>query len=366
MSYYKPGKDKIANWGKTYLGDFQGGNVPGSIRKDFKELKEFYLDEDQRKRGWGARTLLLLKMLLLKLSPGRRLLLFCGLILLLFFKTLNLTLPYINIPIDNDVLYFVGLFLVLSVLMLELKDKLLAHNELAEGRSVQKELLPETSPQVPGWDIWLFNRPANDVGGDLIDFRVIYENRFSVVLGDVSGKGLSAALLMAKLQTIVRAVAYHNDSMERIGSMANKMFYRDSPTRAFATLAYLEFSPASGSLRIMNAGHLPPVAVCDNNIKKMGKGSIGLGISADAKYKEQTIELKEDEFLLVYSDGLTEAADEKETFFGDKRLEDFLPGLSGLPAKIVGTRIVEKLDCFIGNARAFDDLSLIVLRRKSI
>ena len=100
-----------------------------------------------------------------------------------------------------------GIAILLFILMLELKDKLLAREELEAGRAVQRALMPDSGPTIPGWDVSLFTRSANDVGGDLVDYVPLDDQRNGLVLGDVAGKGLPAALLMAKLQSTLRALA---------------------------------------------------------------------------------------------------------------------------------------------------------------
>jgi len=122
---------------------------------------------------------------------------------------------------------------------LELKDKLHAKTELEEGRSVQNALMPEENPKVDGWDIWLYTRPANDVGGDLLDFTKISENNYGISLGDVAGKGLSAALLMAKLQSTIRAIVPDYISLSEFGNKLNHIFCRDSLPKLFSSLIYI-------------------------------------------------------------------------------------------------------------------------------
>jgi sigma-B regulation protein RsbU (phosphoserine phosphatase) len=235
-------------------------------------------------------------------------------------------------------------------------------------------LMPHPTPVFPGWDIWLFTRPANDVGGDLVDFLKIDDNRAFIVLGDVAGKGLPAALLMAKLQATLRALAPEFTSLSEIGSRVNTILNRDGLPNRFATLVYLEVSPVSGCVRVLNAGHMPPLlmevrtsaqGVKTTIVGEMATGSLALSLLPDAHYAEQTVDLAPGDTMIVYSDGVTEAMDDKQDFFGDDRLRAMLPALSSLPVAQVGGRIVDAVDTFVGSARPHDDLSVVVLRRAS-
>ncbi len=347
---------------KSFFDDLSSGNLKRTLSRDFKELKEFFLPEDRRcqlremgkfKRAFYT-TGWLLKSLLLKLTPMRRALLVIGLLLMLISRNSNGNS-------NNKVI--IGGMLLLFVLMLELKDKMFARNELEAGRAVQNALMPEMKPTVPGWSLWLFTRPANEVGGDLVDYLQLNANRFGVAIGDVAGKGLGAALLMAKLQSTLRALLPDYDLLTELGTKLNNIFCRDSITKSFASLLYLELQSDSGIIRFLNAGHMPPIAMKGANIYEMPKGEPALGIIPEQAYTEQQIELQPKELFLVYSDGLTEARNEQGEFFGEKRLMDLLPKLSRLSSEEAGNRILAEIDHFTGEARPNDDLSMVILRR---
>jgi len=351
-------------FGKTVLEDLRRDDLKRTVRRDFEDLKEFYLNEERRKRladmgllkRWFYMTGWLLQSLFFKLTPVRRILLLIGSALILIPRFSEANGEHIHLTI------FGGLVL-LFVLMLELKDKLLAKDELEVGRSVQYALMPKRSPVVPGWSVWLFTRPANEVGGDLVDFQQINERRYGAALGDVAGKGLGAALLMAKLQATLRALAPDFDSLAKLGAKMNAIFCRDSLPNSFASLIYLEFGSDSGVVRFLNAGHIPPVVVQGPAIAETPKGETALGILPDATYSEQSIELHKGDILLAYSDGLTEARNEQGNFFGEQRVLRLLPELGKLTARELGERLLQEIDHFVGEARASDDLSLVILKR---
>ena len=235
------GRDHVLR--RTIVNDFTEGNIIESLRRDFKELYGFYIDaETQEKlrsetrfRRFIHASWYLLKSLMLKLTSARRFLLLISIAILVFGDT-SFSEDNFHISFNNNILSY---FLLLLVLMLELKDKLLAHDELRIGRMVQKALLPEENPTLAGWSIWLFTRPANDVGGDLVDYINLDENRLGLALGDVAGKGLGAALLMSKLQSTLRAIAPDYKSLSELGERTNLIFCRDSLPNKFATLVYI-------------------------------------------------------------------------------------------------------------------------------
>lgn len=305
-------------------------------------------------RGWW-----LLKNLILNLSPVRRLLLVISL-------WLGLQGPYAFSVGDSHVttdLRMLGFTILLVILMLELMDKLVAKSELEVGRKVQLALLPDRNPTLPGWDLVLFTRPANEVGGDLVDYHTLRDERLGVVLGDVSGKGLGAALLMAKLQATLWAVSTDSSSLADTGDKVNRILCRDGVPGKFATLVYLELLPNTGLIRVLNAGHPPPISLKGGQYDHMSPVAPPLGVMPDAEYKEQRVELNPGETLLVYSDGLTEAENESGEFFGEERLKRMLPQIEGLSGKAACAKVLSEVESFIGEERYSDDLSIAVLKR---
>jgi serine phosphatase RsbU (regulator of sigma subunit) len=256
-----------------------------------------------------------------------------------------------------------GSLLVLLVLMLELKDKLLAKDEIQIARQVQIALLPDENPAIPGWSVWSYSRPANDVGGDLVDYLELGGFRHGVALGDVAGKGLGAALLTAKLQATLRALVPEAASLDELGSRVNTIFYRDGLDNRFATLFYTELEHDSGQVRYLNAGHNPPFLIRQNRVDKLGASSVPLGMLPATTYQEVGLEIAPGEMVLAYSDGLTEAENSLGEEFGMSRLETLLPELRPLDPESVVRRILKEVDRFLGDARTTDDLSLVVIKR---
>lgn len=354
--------EKEPRFWKTVREDIHRGDFKRTLRQDYTELKDFYLSKKQKKRlenvgrfrRWFLTLFWLFKILMLRLSSARRLLLLIAFIL-----------PFITVNVnqsDTKLFIFFSGVILLFLLMLELKDKLLAHHELGEGRLIQRALMPEKNPEVPGWEVWLFTRPANDVGGDLVDSIQIDKKRIGLTLADVSGKGLGAALLMAKLQATIKAIIPDYQSLNELAGKINKIFYRDTLRSSFASLVFLELESKSGNVHFINAGHFPPIKLEGNKATELPKGGSAIGLSAKTVFKGQQVDLKKGGLLLIYSDGLTEARNPLGEFFGEKRLFDLLSDARDSSAAELGELLLRAVDGFVGDARRTDDLSLIVLR----
>ena len=349
--------------------DFKDRGITRIVGDTFSGLEAFYLTEQERRqlaehrgfRRFMLRIWWFLKGLLLRLTPARRVMLAAALWFLVFGSQ--------RIQIRQgavDIRYpFVGTSLLFMVLVLELKDKLVARDELEAGRKVQLALMPSEDPQIPGWDVWLYTQPANDVGGDLVDHLPLDVGCHSVALGDVAGKALPAALLSVKLQATLRALAPLFPGLGDLGAAINRILQRDGLPTRFASLVYLVLTPESGCIRMLNAGHMPPLLVRGSQVTTLERGGMVLGIMPGATFTEQSVTLEADDVLVVYSDGVSEAMNERGDFFGDDRLHAVAIPTEGLTAKAIGQRILERVHRFIEHAPPSDDISLMVLRRRA-
>ncbi|MFC1493499.1 PP2C family protein-serine/threonine phosphatase [candidate division KSB1 bacterium] len=353
-------KDK--KFTQTIKDDFRHGDIKRSFGTDFRDIYNFYLDDETRDRlrempkwkRWLFVAWWVLKSMFFKLTPFRRILFLIGLVLTITQQSTTMGQTNSNLKI--------GFLFFLLIIILELKDKLLAQDELKTGREVQLALLPKSNPVFPGWEIWMYTMPANDVGGDLVDYLQVDE-RLGVTLGDVAGKGLGAALFMARVQATLRALAPKCSTKEELAVEMNKIFLRDGLPEKFVSLIYLELLPGKGDISFLNAGHFPPMVIRESGVEEMPRGGNALGLTTESSYSEQSVELTENEIFLVYSDGLTEARNDIGDFFGDKRFMDMLPGLQKLTAEDAAKRILKVIDRFVGDAPQNDDLSLIVIKR---
>jgi hypothetical protein len=351
---------------RDVLSEMPPPEIKRTLFRDFADIKEFYLEEEQKSRlekmrpvsraiylcGW------LLKSLIFKLAPLRRLLLIIAAFMIIT-ENKDISLGTFNFTFNMGSL---GVLVLVFILMLELKDKLLARNELAEGRAIQMRLLPKTSPLIANWDAWLHSEPANDVGGDLIDCIRFNDNHHVLVLGDVSGKGLPAALLMVKLQATIRALYTESIELADLGAQINRIFHRDGITRSFATLVVLDIRGDSGKIRVLNAGHTPPVLIQDHRPRATHKGNPALGLMPDTGYKVSEECLRKGDVFLVYSDGINESRNPQGDCFGNERLFGLISGLAETSAANIGEKILKAVHDFSGEVRPDDDQTLLVIK----
>ena len=357
----KERKKKSGIW-ETVKTDFKESEITREVKYDLTDTLDFYLTEDQKTRmkgmGWFKKLLFipawLLRIMFFKLTRIRRLLLAVALILSVI--SIN------NNNSSNN--SFLGLIILLFILILELKDKLIAVDELSAGRAVQTAFMPPENPDIQGWSLWLYSRPANSVGGDMVDLIPIDEKNYGIVLGDVSGKELGAALYMVKLQSTLRALASDFASLSDLGTKINKIFHRDSESNRFATMVYISLNRDRENLKILNAGHIPPILLSNGKLIDMAKGSPAIGIKNTSRYREESIKLKKGDYLIVYSDGVSEAINTEGEFYGTGRFKDVLITNKDLPPKEMGKNIIAAVNKFVGNNKFYDDLSLVILKKE--
>lgn len=354
--------------GRVVFEDLRQTRFSRTYLQELRDLYDFYVDKESRARlagtgrVWRAFLLLgwLARSLLTKLSPARRILLLAAMLLTMLGDTHFSVVAW---GVDAK-LAPVGFLVLLIVLMLELKDKLLVRDEIEIARQVQLALLPHEHPRIPGWKAWSYSRPANDVGGDLVDYIELDGFRHGVLLGDVAGKGLGAALLTSKLQATLRALVPEAASLDDLGTRANTIFLRDGLDNRYATLFYVEVEHNSGQARYLNAGHNPAFVIRRGGMQQLGASSLPLGMLAATDYEECALELDHGEILFAYSDGLTEAENEAGEQFGMERLEQALRAIDVADPELIGHRLLDEVDRFLDGTRTGDDLSMTILVRE--
>ena len=357
-------KKKSGIW-ETVKTDFKESEITREVKYDLTETLDFYLSEEQKtemkKMGWFKKIFFipawLLRIMFFKLTRIRRLLLAVAIILLFVNANNNNS----GISFNNS---FLSILILLFILILELKDKLIAVDELSAGRAVQTAFMPPENPKIPGWSIWLYSRPANSVGGDMVDLIPVDGTNFGIALGDVSGKELAAALYMVKLQSTLRALASDYSSLSDLGAKINKIFHRDSESNRFATMIYIALKKDKADLKILNAGHIPPIILSNNKFTEMGKGSPGIGIKSNSKYKQDNLELKKGDYLIIYSDGVSEATNQEGEFYGSGRFKDTILKNNNLSPQKMGNNLISAVNDFVGNNKFYDDLSVVILRKE--
>lgn len=236
--------------------------------------------------------------------------------------------------------------------------------ELEQAAEIQRRLLPAAAPEVPGWDLAGHNAACRTVGGDYYDFFRYPDGRIAMALGDVSGKGMPAALLMTCLQSSVQVLAQEPDHLERLMSRLDRVMATNCPANRFVSFFFCVVDPTSGSMVYCNAGHNPPIVVRrDGTVEHLRGGGTMLGILPDLGYVERRAELRPGDVLAIFSDGITEAANDQGEEFGDDRLAAILHRYRDEPSTTILRHVDEAVSAFTGGAPAADDITLVVTRR---
>jgi serine phosphatase RsbU (regulator of sigma subunit) len=245
----------------------------------------------------------------------------------------------------------------------ELKERERIEQELRLARRIQQALLPKELPQLGGWDIVPYYRPAREVGGDFYDFLPLKDGNIGLVIGDVSGKGIAAALVMANTQSVLRTVVQTNEAPGQALRQTNEVLWNYIPPNMFVTCFYGILDPTSGRLVFANAGHNPPCCLNQNGVTDLLATGMPLGLMSGMVYEEKETILLPEDGVLFYSDGLVEAHNPQRDMLGSSRLRnlmtDGVPGASDLTAKVI-----EELGRFTGEDWVQeDDLTLVALQR---
>jgi sigma-B regulation protein RsbU (phosphoserine phosphatase) len=237
--------------------------------------------------------------------------------------------------------------------------------ELRLAARIQTELLPHTSPEIAGYEIAGRTIPAQEVGGDYYDFIPIDEHRMAFCLGDVTGKGLPASLLMANLQATLRGQTLTTGSPKTCLERSNQLLYQSTSPEKFATLFYAILDSQNHQIHYSNAGQDNPyLCSSQSGIKRLKTGGIPLGMLPDFVFEQESVPLEEDCILIVYSDGVTEAMNAEEDMFGDDRIAAVLDLHKHAPAFEIIDQLVAAVKNHAAGHPQSDDITVVVVRRK--
>ncbi|MGH2493888.1 MAG: ATP-binding SpoIIE family protein phosphatase [Ktedonobacteraceae bacterium] len=236
--------------------------------------------------------------------------------------------------------------------------------ELHVARLIQQTLLPKELPQLPGWQISSYYQPARAVGGDFYDFLYFEDGRLGLVIGDVTDKGVPAALVMATTRSILRSTAHAAISPGKVLEQTNDLLHQDIPPNMFVTCLYAILDPISGRLEYANAGHDLPYRRHNGEVSELRATGMPLGLMPGMAYEEKEITLDAGDSILFYSDGLVEAHNERRQMFGFPHLMKLLgDDLDGTP--VIDFLLAELAD-FTGNDwEQEDDVTLVTLQREN-
>jgi len=362
---------RLAHFARDYTSGLDSRELKGLFQRDAPRAYSVLTRDhasDPEPQGWLPRALFRTRVLFLglsyKLTPVRRILFAASLVLALVgvlevrvgFGVGDLSL------IGPSFLILAGLSGLVLLLALELVDRVLVRDELEVARQLQRDLLPRTSPELPGWSFVFSYRTANTIGGDYYDFLPISDGRITLVIGDASGHGIAAGLIMAIANAILKLAIAIDPSPLAVTPMLNRALLGTGDRRAFMTLFYSVLDPSNGRLEFACAGHpYPLLRHPDGRIEELGKGAVPLGLRAEIDLELMTATIEPGALLVLYTDGIPEALSSSEESFGFDRLRHCVtPG--GGPHQ-VHDRIFEQLNGFRDGERLHDDCSLVVIER---
>lgn len=236
--------------------------------------------------------------------------------------------------------------------------------DLDQAADIQRKFLPSAPPEVPGADIAGYNAPCRTVGGDYYDFFSYENGRVAMALGDVSGKGMPASLMMMQLQGSVQVLADEPEDLGVTMTRINKITCAKCPSNRFITFFFCVMDPGTGRVAYANAGHNPPFLVRANGeIIMLPGGGPPLGIVRSATFAEQRCEMNQGDVLVLYSDGVTEAQSPNEEEFGEDRFEALLKANLDKSAEEIVNTVNEALTEWAEGGHAADDITMVVAKR---
>jgi len=248
------------------------------------------------------------------------------------------------------------------------RDQLLfIRHELSIATEIQTSILPKTFPAFPDrkeFDIYAKMIPAREVGGDLYDFFLIDKSRLGCIIGDVSGKGIPAAMFMAVSKTLLKATALKGIPPDSCLESVNNILVDDSLPSMFVTVFYAVFDTRNGSLEYCNGGHNPPYIIGkDGQVRKLDhRGGVFLGSVKNLEYESNVTMLQPGETLFLYTDGITEAMNPSEDMFEERRTEEALQRHHALPLDQLVENVVKDVQAFAGSQEQSDDITCLALR----
>ena len=237
--------------------------------------------------------------------------------------------------------------------------------EVKLASQIQTDLLPKEPPKLSGYDIAGATFPARTIGGDYFDFIPVGESKLAICLGDVSGKGLPAALLMANLQASLRSQTYHGNSVKECIIRCNQQLFLSTSPEKFATLFYGIIDTQNHTLTYCNAGHEPPFLLNGSGEPlRLNDGGTVIGMMDEFPFEEAVAAFQPGSTLVSFSDGVTEAMNINGEQFGESRLKDLITKIVGLPAKDAIEEIIKAVRIHAGQASQYDDITALVVRRE--
>jgi sigma-B regulation protein RsbU (phosphoserine phosphatase) len=236
--------------------------------------------------------------------------------------------------------------------------------EMETARGIQQSFLPESPPRIEGFELAALNLPARQVGGDFYDFIPVSKGKWGIIIADVSGKGVPAALFMALSRTLVRANVVDNPTASQAMQKANHLISQEAKMGMFVTLFYAVLDPEKRRLQYVNAGHNPPFAVrkSSGDVIMLRASGIAMGVLDDVSLEEKEIELESNDIVVFYTDGITEAINSAGEQFGEKRLVETIERNADLTVTDLIGRVKDEVFNFAKGQPQHDDFTLVLLK----
>ena len=241
-------------------------------------------------------------------------------------------------------------------------------HEMEIAREVQERLFPQSFPPIPGLDYFGVCRPAYAVGGDYYDFLKLPNGSLCVAIGDVSGKGIAAALMMASLHASLRGQALEGGhDLAAQMAIVNRLIYAASTVNRYATFFYAQFNPQTCELTYVNAGHNPPIILRRNGsrqaeIVRLETGGTVLGLFPQVLYSQDRVQMKDNDLLIGFTDGISEAMSPAEEEWGEERMIQAAERCHGSDAATVARALIVAADAFANGAAQHDDITVVTMR----
>jgi serine phosphatase RsbU (regulator of sigma subunit) len=251
-----------------------------------------------------------------------------------------------------------------ATLHMQMLEKNRMEQELQLGREIQSRLLPAPPCDMASLELAACSVPCYEVGGDYYDFIEFANGELGLAIGDVSGKGVGAALIMSSIQAALRVAAPIEDDMSALMARLNGLLCRMAGGRKYVTFFFGRYSPETGELRYVNAGHNPAFLVSDGKIEEIHSTGKPIGLIPGATFEEGTVTLPPGATLFLYTDGLNEAADPDEDELGMVRLRELVLTATREPVDEVAPAILSAIAEFERGAPPTDDKTIVVMRRR--
>lgn len=363
-------KDNWFQRAERFVRDYTGGVGAGDLRRLFDRdaahafgvVTREHEGTEPKSKGWRFlhRAKILFLGLSFKLSPPRRVLFGVSIVLsLLAMQNFDWSLSAGG---QFTILHFLGIAGLVFLIVLELADRIVVRDELEVARELQHDLLPKHPPLLEDWEFVFSYRTANTIGGDYYDFIPLEDGRMAVVIGDASGHGIAAGLLMAIASSALRLAIDVDPTPAAVARFVNRALCRSGSKRAFMTLFYGLLDPTTGRMDYVVAGHpYPMLRRGDGEVLELGEGGLPLGIRRELSSPTGEVVIEPGDQLLLHTDGIAETLDPSGKDYGYDRLRRAF-ALGG-PAMAIHDRVIREMTSFQGDAVAHDDRSLVVVTR---